>query len=152
MFRKTTNIVGAGIALVLAMSVLPFVMPMQQAEAGGDGPTDCTLLSETLISCGDSPQFGPPIAINYQPPFSEEPGRCLGRIVESEVGTSPIVVEITGSFGGCPHEEGARVNFETRPFFVLPESAIGALAMISASLAALAGFVYFKGRKPSSSI
>jgi hypothetical protein len=68
------------------------------------------------------------------------------------MGTSPIVVEITGSFSGCPHEEGDRVNFETQPLFVLPESAVGVIALISASLAVLAGFVYFKGRKSPTSM
>jgi len=140
------NKLRASIAFVFAMSALPFVLLPQPAEAGGDGPQECYLIGESVISCPNN-KYNPPVAINYRPPFSEEPGRCLGQIIDFVPETNPITLEITGSFGGCPHKVGDRVTFEADPFFVLPESAIGAIAMSSASLAALAGYAYFKSRK-----
>ena len=131
----------------MALSLI-VVLATPQAYAGQ--PKDCTVIGDHLLTCHEPVALGgSPVAIAYEPPFSEKPGKCFSDIFEqgSDSETGILVLTITGSFGGCPHQTGETVTFETQPFFVLPESPIGAIAMSAASIGALGIYMYHRARK-----
>jgi hypothetical protein len=146
MLRRGIEVAGLSV-LVLSLIV---ILAMPQAHAGQ--PKDCTVIGDHLLTCNEPVALGgSPVAITYEPPFSEKSGKCFSDIFEqgSNPDTGILVLTITGSFGGCPHLVDETVTFETRPFFVLPESPIGAVAMATASLGALGLYMYHKTRKSS---
>jgi hypothetical protein len=58
-----------------------------------------------------------------------------------------IVIYACFESPGSLQEVGVTHHLNTRTFFVLPESSFGAVALIGSSLAALGGFMLFKGRQ-----
>jgi len=134
-----------GMITCLGMSVvLVFAQPFQ--AIADSGPIECTVVGENLL-VGYNPSVpcgvyrGPTIAINYAPPFSEEPGRCLGEAVDLDEDVGMIVFEVSGSYNGCPHEVGDVVTYFTSAF-VTPESPIGAIAMVLVSMGGLGAYIW----------
>ncbi|MCI0564599.1 MAG: hypothetical protein MN733_39530 [Nitrososphaera sp.] len=69
------------------------------------------------------------------------------KVVDTDNDLSLMTVRVHGG-GTCHLEIGEVSIFTMQSFFVAPESPVGAIAMVIASMDALAGFLYFRSRKP----
>jgi hypothetical protein len=140
---------GIAIASIFAMTAIVAGFQPPQADAA----IQCNVIGDNLLNCpAPGPLYaGPTIVVNYAPPFSDTDGGCGGEAIETNEAEGMFTFKVANSWGGCPHEVGDIVTYTTEPFFVTPESPVGAIAMVTASMAALGGFLYFRiARKPSS--
>jgi len=146
------KIQGLVIAAVFGVSLMPFTMSTPKASAAGDDARiDCTVVGDSLVDCGGGLYSGPTMIITYDPPFSEKHGGCGGEAVDLHPDVGVFTFVVRNSWGGCPHQIGDRVTFtHDPPFFVTPESPIGDIAMLVASMGALGGFYLRMAKKPVS--
>jgi hypothetical protein len=144
---------GVGVLLLGTLVVAIAFSSAQPANAdGAENFAQCTAVGDLLIDCGaygerDYTKLYPGngVFVHY------DSGFCKARIEQKNFdGSSTIEVSIINGIGdGCPYQHLERVTYTVEPFFVLPESPIGAIAMVTGSIAALGGFLYFRtARKP----